>query len=302
MSFNTGVLDTPSALGGSKVWDVVSLLDGSPYRPPDWRSRVARLCASLPSDQLKKLKVDKYIKQLIRFNQYLSKKLEDGTPLLLFAEDLVKKFPELGKLASLMYNEHGREVIHDLECFILARASDEQILEKFHITQEQLDTFRACYFDIADKLGNQHYIVHYVIFNKDKYNFVDTQAIAKFLCYFNGLDAFYFVRHKSGLSKYVYSGGGVQDSDPDMVVNTFRWKAHFLLESITSLDDFVKLVKVAKDLFVTDEQANLSAENILVLLSNKLGFQLKVKSDQRYLEGDPEALKLTEEVYNGKIV
>jgi len=287
-----------------RLWEVTSLLSVPQYRPADWRYRLAMLCKDLPQAHLKKINPDKPTRDMIRLYKYLEKELTksgpERSPLPLLSLSLSKKFSDLGSITALMYSEGGRDVITDLQCFILARADDDLIRKKFQLTQGQIDAYRSCYFDVADRLDNPHYIVHYVIFPQDKYNFVDSRAVALFLCYFNGLDAFYFLRHRSGLTKYVYKSGGVEPTDGDTVINTLKWKSHFLLESVSSVEEFSSVVKVIKDFFSGKTAGSGEPGPLLAELYQMLRFSLKVKDDPRLLQGDPNLVTITQEVYQGR--
>lgn len=286
-----------------RLWELASWLDGSAYRPPDWRYRIAQVCKDLPDDEIKKLKLDSHTRKLIRLYRYLQEELlktgPERKPLLVLAQELIRRFGPLGRITALMYGESGRDVILDLQCFILARADEDLILRRFQLTAEELKVYKCCYFDVDDKLNNPHYIIHYVIFPHDKYNFVDSRALLLFLCYFNGLEAFEFVRYRSGLTKYVYTSDGVEPSDPTVVLRTLRWKCHFLLESVRTVDEFITVVKTIKDIFTEDRRDIHHLENRQVMeeLYAVLRFNLKAKEDVRYLQGDPVEMALSQEIF-----
>jgi len=286
-----------------KFWEITSYLVNPEYRPVDWRDKVARAFLELPTDSRQDPRLDKYIRGLIDLYSYVDTALQDreAPPLPTLTLEVSRRFGPYAFIFSVINNTDGYNVALDVKCHILGRDSEKNICEKFRWTRRQLEIFKRCFFDVDAQIDNASYILHYAIFFKSqKYNFADPEIRALFTCYFNGLDAFYFTRQRSGLMQYTYTKRMVEPVDLDVQANFIKWKTHMILESLESPEEFGKFLKAVKDYFRDDtEGRNKETDYLMTSLYDALKFELKGKSNVKALgNADVIDIDLKKEVFD----
>jgi len=286
-----------------KILEVTSYLVDSGYRPVDWRDRVARLLKGLPAESRQSICDDKYVSSLVSFYEYIDSRLRSDQPVSIpeIGLDLSRRFKDWAFIFSLLHNTDGHNIVLDVKCHILGRASNESICQKFNWTHRQLTIFKKCFFDVDKNLNNPSYILHYAIFFKsEKYNFTDPEVRALFTCYFNGLDAFYFTRQRSSLMQYTYTKQKVEPNGENVQADFIRWKTHMILESIESPTEFAAFLKSVKDYLQDNKDARgREVDYLMANLYEALKFEMKARMDLAALtDSDVVDVALTNEVFN----
>lgn len=286
-----------------RFWEIASYLVSPEYRPVDWRDKVARAFLELPEDSRQDPRLDKYIRGLMDLYSYVDVSLQskEAPALPALTLEVSRRFGPYAFIFSVINNTDGYNVALDIKCHILGKDSEKNICEKFRWTRKQLEIFKRCFFDVDEHLNNPSYILHYAIFFKSqKYNFADPEIRALFTCYFNGLDAFYFTRQRSGLMQYTYTKHTVEPTDLDVQANFIKWKTHMILESLESPEEFAAFLKAVKDYFKGDaEGRNKETDYLMMSLYDTLKFELKGKSNVKALESaDIIDIDLKKEVFD----
>lgn len=136
--------------------EIYNLQKGSPFRPPNWKWRLAHIVQRygepLP------VKVTKEIRKLVEFKSLIESESEENW----LSDEVYKRYSEL--LEAYKIYVSNKPLRHILEARILAKEDFNTIASKLGIANIKIiKTYVSVFYDVIDRLNSPDYIVHIVI-------------------------------------------------------------------------------------------------------------------------------------------